>query len=80
MSTPQVPFEQALEQLQSIVKKLETGDVSLEEALKQFEEGVRLSRLCQTYLSDAEKKIEILIQSKTDAQPQMKPFDPSQAE
>ncbi|MCM0604780.1 MAG: exodeoxyribonuclease VII small subunit [Xanthomonadaceae bacterium] len=75
-----VSFEQAIEQLQNIVKKLESGDVSLEDSLKQFEEGVKLSRFCQTYLSQAEKKIEVLVQGKSDLDSTLKPFDPSQTE
>ena len=72
-------FEQAIEQLQGIVKKLESGDISLEDSLKQFEEGVRLSRFCQSTLTNAEKKIEILVQSKND-DASLKPFDPSRTE
>lgn len=75
-----VTFEQAIEQLQGIVKKLESGDISLEDSLKQFEEGVKLSRYCQTYLTQAEKKIEILVQSKGDIDGTLKPFDPSRSE
>lgn len=75
-----VSFEQAIDQLQTIVKKLESGDVSLEDSLKQFEEGVRLSRFCQSYLSQAEKKIEVLVQGKADADSSLKPFDPSHSE
>lgn len=58
-----VPFEKALQKLEKIVSDLESGDVSLEEALKKYEEGVRLSRECQSKLSQAEKKIEILTKS-----------------
>jgi len=79
MSTP-LRFEQALENLQAVVKKLESGDVSLEDALKQFEEGVKLSRQCQSYLSEAEKRVEILTQSKGDSEIALKPFDPAQSE
>jgi len=55
-----VPFEKALQKLEKIVSDLESGEVSLEDALKKYEEGVRLSRECQLKLSQAEKKIEIL--------------------
>lgn len=53
-------FEEALQRLQQTVKELEGGNLTLEQALKSFEEGVRLSRLCQEQLSAAEKKVEIL--------------------
>ncbi len=53
-------FEVALERLQVSVKKLESGELSLEDSLKQFEEGVKLTRICQEYLKAAEQKIEVL--------------------
>jgi exodeoxyribonuclease VII small subunit len=58
-----ITFEKSLENLQLIVRKLESGELSLEDALKSFEEGVRLARQCQTYLGDAEKRVEILTQA-----------------
>ena len=68
-------FEKALEQLQAVVKKLEGGDIPLEEALKAFEDGVQLSRACQERLSEAEKKVEILTQSGSEpGDVQLKPF------
>ena len=54
-------FEDAFRKLESIVKKLEDGNLSLEESLKDFEEGVRLSRFCSKKLDEAEKKVEILL-------------------
>jgi len=54
-------FEDALQKLEAIVKKLEDGNLSLEESLKAFEEGVRLSRFCSKKLDEAEKKVEILL-------------------
>ncbi len=54
-------FEDAFRKLESIVKKLEDGNLSLEESLKAFEEGVRLSRFCSKKLDEAEKKVEILL-------------------
>ena len=62
-------FEAALEQLQNTVKRLESGELSLEQSLGQFEEGVRLSRLCQEQLSAAERRVEILMNSKPELQP-----------
>lgn len=55
-------FEASLEQLEKIVRTLEDGDLSLEESLKLFETGVRLSRECQERLNQAERRIEILMQ------------------
>lgn len=55
-----IKFEKALERLSKLVEELESGDISLEEALKKYEEGVKLSKACQEQLAKAEKKIEIL--------------------
>lgn len=57
-------FEASLTRLEALVQKLEQGDLSLEESLKVFEEGVRLSKNCTKILNDAEKKVEILISQK----------------
>lgn len=53
-------FEKDLQKLETIVAKLEGGDVQLDESMKLFEEGVKLSRLCSERLDKAERKIEIL--------------------
>lgn len=54
-------FETSLEKLEKIVRELEQGDLSLEESLKLFEDGVKLSRECQERLSSAERRIEVLL-------------------
>jgi exodeoxyribonuclease VII small subunit len=54
-------FEKKLGRLEEIVGKMETGDLSLEDSLKMFEEGVKLSRECNTQLSAAEQKVKILL-------------------
>lgn len=54
-------FETSLAELEAIVEKLEQGDLSLDESLKQFERGVQLTRACQTALKQAEQKVEILL-------------------
>jgi exodeoxyribonuclease VII small subunit len=59
----EIPFEDALRQLEAIVAKLETGSLLLEEALQAFEEGVRLARICSKRLEEGEKKISILLRS-----------------
>jgi exodeoxyribonuclease VII small subunit len=53
-------FETALTELDSIVKKLEDGDIPLEQSLQLFERGVQLSRFCHARLEEAERRIEIL--------------------
>ncbi|MFQ5457258.1 MAG: exodeoxyribonuclease VII small subunit [Myxococcota bacterium] len=55
-------FEDALRKLEGIVERLEDGEIPLEDALKLYEDGVRLSRLCEKKLEEAEKKIETLSQ------------------
>jgi exodeoxyribonuclease VII small subunit len=54
-------FEAALEQLEAIVDRLEQGDLTLEDALRAFEAGVGLTRRCAKQLSDAERRIEVLV-------------------
>lgn len=56
-------FEQDLEALEAIVGALEEGGLSLDDALKQFESGITLARRCEKALSEAEKKIEILVKN-----------------
>lgn len=57
-------FEAALARLEEIVRELEKGDLPLEQSLKLFEEGVKLSRICNKQLEDAERKVEILLKDK----------------
>lgn len=54
-------FEDSLKKLEDIVSRLEGGDLTLEESLKLFEEGIKLSRLCTKQLEEAERKVEILL-------------------
>ncbi|MDX1775235.1 MAG: exodeoxyribonuclease VII small subunit [Desulfobulbales bacterium] len=54
-------FEEALAKLEQITKELEEGDLSLEESLKYFDEGVKLAEQCNSKLNDAQKKVEILL-------------------
>jgi exodeoxyribonuclease VII small subunit len=60
---PQVDFEQALDELETLVEALERGDMPLEQALSSFERGVSLTRTCQQALRDAEQKVEILLKT-----------------
>ena len=57
----QLGFEAALERLETIVDRLEQGDLELEQALAAFEEGVSLTRRCAGQLEDAERRIEVLV-------------------
>lgn len=56
-------FEEALKKLEEIVREMESGDLTLEESLKSFEEGVRLSRFCAKKLDEAERRIEVLLKN-----------------
>ena len=59
-STPD--FEQSLTELQTLVERLENGELSLEDSLSTFEQGIRLSRECQTALQQAEQKVQMLLE------------------
>lgn len=66
-------FEASMKELEEIVTKLESGNVGLEESLKLFEKGIQLSKSCQKILSDAEKKVSVLI-SQDGEEPKTKNF------
>jgi exodeoxyribonuclease VII small subunit len=68
-----VDFEQALGELETVVERLEHGELPLDEALKQFERGIELARGCQDALKQAEQRVEILLKKNPDAEPE--PFD-----
>ncbi len=55
-------FETALHDLENVIEKMESGQLSLEDSLKSFEEGIKLAGLCQTSLKEAEQKVQILIE------------------
>jgi exodeoxyribonuclease VII small subunit len=57
----EIKFEQALARLEEIVENLEKGELSLDESLKKFEEGIKFSRFCTAKLDEAQKKVEILL-------------------
>jgi exodeoxyribonuclease VII small subunit len=54
-------FEESLARLEDIVRKMEAGDMTLDESLKAFEEGIKLARLCSRKLDEAERRVEILL-------------------
>ena len=57
-----IDFEKALDELEGLVERMEQGESSLEESLKDFERGIELTRSCQAALAEAEQKVEILLQ------------------
>ena len=57
-------FEDAMARLETIVSELEKGDLPLDQSLKIFEEGIKLSKTCLKMLDEAERKVEILVQDK----------------
>lgn len=59
-----VKFEEAMARLETIVEELERGELPLDESLKIFEEGIRLSKTCLKMLNEVERKVEILVQDK----------------
>ena len=59
-------FEAALGKLEELVRKMEAGDLTLEESLKAFEEGTRLARFCSRKLDEAERRVEILLKQGED--------------
>ncbi len=67
-------FEVTLEKLQGLVRELESGDCSLEDSIKKFEEGMSLAKNCQERLNQAEQKIEILLKADKDGI-STKPFE-----
>lgn len=71
-------FESSITRLEEIVQKLESANLSLDDAMKLFEEGVQLSRECQKHLELAEGKVEILLK-KTSGEMTAEPFDPESA-
>jgi exodeoxyribonuclease VII small subunit len=61
--TAEIKFEDALKRLEKVVADLESGDLSLDDSLKKYEEGVKLAQFCSKKLESARKKVEILVKS-----------------
>ena len=81
MSTPatgskkeELPFEEALVRLETLVGELEGGRVSLDESMKKFSDGMQLANLCTKKLAEAEKKIEILVKQTPGGEPEWQEF------
>jgi len=62
MNAEELSFEQAMQELETIVTKMEQGDISLEASLQSFERGIALARRSQTLLEKAQQKVQILTQ------------------
>lgn len=71
----EIKFEEALKKLEKIVADLESGKISLDDSLKKYEEGVKLSRFCHKTLQAAQKKIQVL--GKKGEGWELKPFSES---
>jgi exodeoxyribonuclease VII small subunit len=72
-------FEKSFQQLEEIVKRLESEELPLDESLRLFEEGIRLSRFCHSRLEEVEKKIELIL-ADAKGQPVTEPFEPEEDE
>ncbi len=59
----EIEFESALKKLEAIVESLENGELSLEQALKQYEEGVKMADICSKRLTEAEKRVDVLMKT-----------------
>jgi exodeoxyribonuclease VII small subunit len=59
----EIDLEKSLAQLEGLVEELESGDLPLDKAMQKFEQGVKLTRSCQTALQEAEQRVEILLKS-----------------
>ncbi len=70
----ELKFEHALKRLEEIVEEMEAGEVSLDDLLKKYEEGVRLAQFCQAKLGEAQQRIELLTKGKG-GETRLKPFD-----
>ena len=75
----EMKFEEALKKLEKIVEDLEDGNLTLDDSLDKYEEGIKLSKLCAKRLEAAKKKVEILLKS-DDGSVGLKPFDETAAE
>jgi len=75
----EIKFEEALKKLEKIVDDLEGGELTLDEALKKYQEGIELSRLCGQRLDNAKKKIDLLMKNKK-GELELKPIDETKVE
>jgi exodeoxyribonuclease VII small subunit len=78
-NVPPIRFEDALRELDGILRDLEDGAVSLEESLARYERGVGLLRLCWSQLKDAEQRVKMLTGTAEDGRPYLEPFEHTSA-
>jgi exodeoxyribonuclease VII small subunit len=76
VDTPDLPFEEALQKLEAIAEAMEADDLPLATLLSRYEEGMKLSEVCQARLRAAEVRIQQL-EAKAAAEPVLKPFRPA---
>ena len=76
--TKSFPFEASLATLERLVETMESGDLTLEDSLKAFQEGIELTRACQQALTDARQQVEILLASQGNIEAQT--FEPDDDE
>jgi len=69
-------FEKSLEELEKLVERMEQGDLTLEQSLKDFERGIELTRSCQKALQEAEEKVRVLMEK--DGREQLGPLEDEQ--
>jgi exodeoxyribonuclease VII small subunit len=67
--TKKVNLEESLQTLETLIERMENGDLTVEESLKEFEQGINLIQSCQKSLSEAEQKVEVLLEKSTVAKP-----------
>jgi exodeoxyribonuclease VII small subunit len=79
MKEKNIKFEEGLDKLEKIVGRLEGSNISLDESLKLFEEGIKLSKFCRAKLENAEKRIEIL-KKKSNGDLMAEEFEPNEKE
>lgn len=70
----EIDLEKSLAQLEGLVEELESGDLPLEKAMQKFEQGVKLTRSCQTALKQAEQRVDVLLKS-AGGEEKLAPFD-----
>ena len=77
--TAEIKFEDALKKLEKVVAELESGDLSLDDSLKRYEEGVKLAQLCSKKLDSARRKVEVLVKGGA-GKLEAKPFNEKELE
>lgn len=77
-AAPQANFEQAMSRLEEIVEKMESGDLTLEDLIVRYEEGMKLVKVCQERLASAEERIEMITRNSA-GQPVVQNFETATA-